>query len=315
MMAIGVFCNDHAMFERALNYYENGAGDGRLTHYVINGTGQCQESGRDQQHTQLGLAHLGDCCEIAWHQGLDLYGYNDNLLLKGFEYTARYNLGRRCSVRGNIGSNRKISSQLIISTEGRGTSAAVFEEIYNHYANQMGIPAPFTKRAAESIRPEGSGGPGADHVGFGTLLFTRPSSKGAMPFQNSPVSPGGVIAEGSPRETRLTWVAAVGAQSYTVKRAAINEDYKIIARDITKTTYTDNKVKAGGICRYVISALNTAGESPGSFPVSIGVHPPTAIVGASRILEHPLLRRKPGSFPDGNVGFLFWARAWISRRN
>src|ERR1035438_843132 len=80
MMAIGVFCNDRAMFERALFYYVNGVGDGRLTHYIINETGQCQESGRDQQHTQLGLAHLGDCSEIAWHQGLDLYGYDDNRL-------------------------------------------------------------------------------------------------------------------------------------------------------------------------------------------------------------------------------------------
>jgi hypothetical protein len=61
--------------------------------WFINETGQCQESGRDQGHTQLGLAHLGDCCEIAWHQGLDLYGYADSLLLKGVEYTAKYNLG------------------------------------------------------------------------------------------------------------------------------------------------------------------------------------------------------------------------------
>jgi hypothetical protein len=81
MLAIGVFCEDRTIFERALRYYVNGAGNGRLTHYVINETGQCQESGRDQQHTQLGLAHLGDCCEIAWHQGLDLYGASNNLLL------------------------------------------------------------------------------------------------------------------------------------------------------------------------------------------------------------------------------------------
>src|SRR5258708_2310945 len=93
MMAIGAFCDDRAMFERAVLYYEDGASNGRLGHYIINETGQCQESGRDQQHTQLGLAHLGDCCEIAWHQGLDLYGYEHNCFLKGFEYTARYILG------------------------------------------------------------------------------------------------------------------------------------------------------------------------------------------------------------------------------
>ena len=65
MMAIAVFCNDRAMFERVLRYYCQGGGNGRLTHYVINEDGQAQESGRDQRHTQLGLGLLGDCCQVA----------------------------------------------------------------------------------------------------------------------------------------------------------------------------------------------------------------------------------------------------------
>src|SRR5450759_1284785 len=268
MMAIGVFCNDRAMFERALNYYVNGAGDGRLAHYIINETGQCQESGRDQQHTQLGLAHLGDCCEIAWHQGLDLYSYDDNRLLKGFEYTAKYNLGEDVPFTETLDRTGKYHHS-IISTNGRGRFRAVFEEIYNHYANRMGVPAPYTQRAAERIRPEGSGGPGADHVGFGTLLFTRPASNGATHFQNALASPAAVIAEGSPNENKLTWVAALNAKNYTVKRATKNDDYKIIARDISVTTYTDTKVKSGEIYRYVISAPNSSGESPNSYSTSI----------------------------------------------
>ena len=81
------------LFDRAVDYFHNGSGNGSLTHYIINEQGQCQESGRDQQHTQLGLAHLAEACEIAWNQGLDLYATADNRLLKGFEYTAKYNLG------------------------------------------------------------------------------------------------------------------------------------------------------------------------------------------------------------------------------
>jgi hypothetical protein len=267
MMAIGVFCNDRALFERALNYYVNGAGDGRLKHYIINETGQCQESGRDQQHTQLGLAHLGDCCEIAWHQGLNLYGYEDNLLLKGFEYTAKYNLGEDVPFAENLDRTGKYH-HTAISTEGRGRLRAVFEEIYNHYVNRMGMPAPFTQRAAESIRPERSGSPGADHVGFGTLLFTKPSSSAAA-TQTAPVSPGVVIAHSSPNEIKLVWVAAVGEKNYTIKRAAKNDDYKIIAQNIAATTYTDTKVNSGELYRYVVCAANSQGESPDSFPVSI----------------------------------------------
>ena len=268
MMAIGVFCNDRAMFDRALNYYVNGAGDGRLTHYIVNEAGQCQESGRDQQHTQLGLAHLGDCCEIAWHQGLDLYGYDDNLLLKGFEYTAKYNLGYDVPFAETLDQTGKYH-HTIISTNGRGRLRAVFEEIYNHYVNRMEIPAPFTQRAVESIRPENSGGPGADHVGFGTLLFTRPVSNGAMQFQNAPASPAGVVALSSAKEIKLTWVASVGAKNYTVRRVEKNGDYKIIASNISVTTFTDAKIRSGEIYQCVVSAENSAGESPSSFPVSI----------------------------------------------
>jgi hypothetical protein len=269
MLAMGVFCDDRAMFERALRYYVNGAGDGRLTHYIINDAGQCQESGRDQQHTQLGLAHLGDACEIAWHQGLDLYGYDDNRLLKGFEYTARYNLGEQVPFVETLDRTGKYHHS-IISTNGRGRLRAVFEEIYNHYANRMGMAAPFTQRAAESIRPEGSGGPGADHVGFGTLLFSRPVSGPAPALAElAPAPPGGLIAQGAAGENRLTWIASIGAKSYTIKRAGQNGDYQVIAENVTATGYADKNVKPGEVYRYVVSAGNPAGDSPGSFPVSI----------------------------------------------
>jgi hypothetical protein len=42
--------------------------------------------------------------------------------------------------------------------------------VWNHYINRRDVPAPFTKQIAEKIRPEGYN---ADHLGFGTILFTR----------------------------------------------------------------------------------------------------------------------------------------------
>ena len=132
MLAIAVFCSDRAMFERALRYYCNGGGDGRLTHYVINEAGQAQESGRDQQHTQLGLALLGDCCQIAWNQGLDLYGYADNRLLKGFEYTAKYLLGEEVPFTPMLDE----TGQKYPWDKHRaffGFSPSSMEQIHNHY--------------------------------------------------------------------------------------------------------------------------------------------------------------------------------------
>jgi len=60
-----------------------------------------------------------------------------------------------------------------ISEQGRGKFRPIYEMVWNHYLNRRGIPAPFTRQAAEKLRPEGAGF-ASDHPGFGTLLFTRP---------------------------------------------------------------------------------------------------------------------------------------------
>ncbi|HLX60025.1 MAG TPA: alginate lyase family protein [Planctomycetota bacterium] len=170
-MAISVFCEDRAMFNRAVEYFQSGSGNGRLTHYIINETGQCQESGRDQQHTQLGLGLLAEACEIGWHQGLDMYGADDNRLLKGFEYTAKYNLGNDVPFI-QYKDTTGVNNWKTISAQGRGRFRPVYEMVMNHYVNRRKVDAPFTKQAAEKIRPEGAG-PGPDCVGFGTLLFSN----------------------------------------------------------------------------------------------------------------------------------------------
>ncbi len=171
MMAIGIFCNDRALFDRAVDYYRQGSGNGRLTHYVSE-SGQCQESGRDQQHTQLGLGLLAEACEIAWHQGIDLYAEADNRLLKGFEYTARYNLGNDVPFVADVDTTGKYRHQKI-SAEGRGTLRPIYEMVWNHYHILRGLDAPFTKQAVDQLRPEGAAWTG-DHPGFGTLLFALP---------------------------------------------------------------------------------------------------------------------------------------------
>jgi Alginate lyase len=171
MMGIGVFCDDRAIFDRAVDYFYNGSGNGRLTHYIINEEGQCQESGRDQSHAQLGLGHLAEACEVGWNQGLDMYGAVNNRLLKGFEYTAKYNLGEEVPFQPATDTTGKYTAKAI-SPRVRGRLRPIFELVWNHYEVRKGLKAPFTRKAAEKIRPEGAAAK-ADHPGFGTLLFTR----------------------------------------------------------------------------------------------------------------------------------------------
>ena len=165
MMAFGVFLNDKSMFDRAVNYYYKGEGNGRLTHYIINEVGQCQESGRDQGHTMFGLGCLAEACEVAYNQGLDLYSAENNRLMKGFEYTAKYNLGFN-EWLDRTGKYHHVK----IADQDRGNWRGVFEIALNHYHKRMKLNPFYIRMAAEKLRPEGQPWT-ADHPGYGTLLF------------------------------------------------------------------------------------------------------------------------------------------------
>lgn len=150
MIAMGVLLDDRAMFDKARDYYLHGRGNGAIGNYFME-TGQCQESGRDQAHTQMGLEFLANTCETAWIQGVDLYGALDSRLLRGFEYTAMYNLGVDVpyepyeSVEGRYHYKE-------ISDNSRGRLRPMYERVLNHYQNREGLEAPYTRQAALKLR-------------------------------------------------------------------------------------------------------------------------------------------------------------------
>jgi len=168
MMAMGIHLDDRAMFQKAVAYFLEGNGNGAVNHY-LNRFGQCQESGRDQGHTQMGLEYLLNSSEIAWKQGLDLYGAFENRLAKGFEYTARYNLGSEVpfeyyeSYRGRYKHNT-------ISAKGRGRLRPMYDKVYNHYHNRMKMDMPWCKKAIEKTRPECGG---SSSVPWSTLMYAN----------------------------------------------------------------------------------------------------------------------------------------------
>ena len=182
MIGIGVLCDRSDIFNEAVDYYQNGAGNGSIWNAVYylhpENLGQWQESGRDQGPNMLGLGLLATVSEVAWNQGIDLYGYADNRLLAGAEYIAKYNLGY--DVPYLPYDNCDHVNQTTISSGGRGGIRPIWEQIYNHYVNRRGLAAPYTQAYAELVRPEGGGGNygpnsgGYDHLGYGTLTFTLP---------------------------------------------------------------------------------------------------------------------------------------------
>jgi len=164
------------MFDRAKAYFLSGEGNGNITKY-LNHFGECQESGRDQLHVQMGLGFLSCACEMAWKQGVDLYGAADNRLALGFEYTAKYNLGEKVpfepyrSVEGRYFYDK-------ISKNGRGRFRPIYERTIHHYTKQKGLKMPYSTKVAVSKRPAARHG---QHMSWGTLMYYGlPSDLGSL---------------------------------------------------------------------------------------------------------------------------------------
>jgi len=147
MLAMGVFLDDRKMFDRAVDYYKHGKGNGAIENY-INEFGECQESGRDQAHTQMGLGFLGCACEMAWKQGVDLYGAADNRLALGFEYTAKYNLGEEVPYEPYRSIDGKYNYRTI-SSDSRGRFSPIYDRVVVHYHTRKKLEMPYSRKVAE----------------------------------------------------------------------------------------------------------------------------------------------------------------------
>jgi chitodextrinase len=83
-----------------------------------------------------------------------------------------------------------------------------------------------------------------------------------------PPAPANLQAIPGDKQVRLTWSASADAVSYNIKRSVTDgAGYTTIATTATPG-YTDTALTGGVTCHYVVSAENTAGESPDSAQAS-----------------------------------------------
>jgi len=262
ILAIGVLCDREDLYDEALNYHRFGQGNGaglQAVYHVHPGfLGQWQESGRDQGHCTLGIGLAGAFCEMAWNQGDDVYGDENNRFLAGAEYVAKSNLADASGAFYTVPfftNVNKQGTQSVLSTAAQGHQRAIWESVYHHYANRRGIAAPYVALQAAKLRPEGDGGNG-DQLGFGTLTFTRdPLSSAARPS--------GLVARVRGSQVELSWWGCPGASSYTVKRSGTaGGSYTTVASGITDVlTFADTSVAPGNVYHYVVVANGSSGES------------------------------------------------------
>ena len=192
MLSIGILTDRRDIYNEAMTYLFEGSGNGNLRNRTIvhvfdgenEGLAQIQESGRDQGHATLVIGLLGVVAQTVWNQGDDLFGWNDNVILKASEYTSKYNVANLdvpfepYSTTDNNGNPITLET---VSADGRGTNRDMWEVIYNHYARVKNVEpkwTTYTLMGVNSRRPEnatstGTTAGGLDLLGMGTLMYAR----------------------------------------------------------------------------------------------------------------------------------------------
>lgn len=131
MLCIGVFVEDHNIFNRAVERYYRGAGNSGITRYIYPG-GQSQEATRDWGHVQLGIGEFSKAARTAFTQGLDFYRVAQDRLAYGYEQTARMMLGHDMDVYG------------VLSKRDMDEFRDIYESIFAYYKEVRGIELPYT---------------------------------------------------------------------------------------------------------------------------------------------------------------------------
>jgi len=281
-LAIGVFCDRPDLYKLACDYYAGNNrgklqmfGNGSVVHGVYfmhpGHLGQWEESGRDQGHSTLGMSLGGDLLEMAWNQGDDLYGLNDNRFLAAAEYVARSNLldenGKTYPMpyaKEQDPSQPHTSLWTSVNQSFQHRRNA-WEPIYNHYVNRMGLAAPHVARMVPLCEPNYGSGNGDDMV-FPTLTHRRAAYAGPMK------PPSGLTVHVRDGHAVLSWWGSVGAASYVVKRgtSAAGPFFELATVATTQLlTYTDTPPRSTWF--YQVTAVGSDGTSASSSAVRAAV--------------------------------------------
>ncbi|WP_235533085.1 glycoside hydrolase family 6 protein [Paenibacillus sp. Leaf72] len=105
----------------------------------------------------------------------------------------------------------------------------------------------------------------------------------------APAAPAALTATAGNAQVSLSWTASAGATSYNVKRSlSASGPFTTVAANVSGTSYTNTGLTNGTIYYYVVSAVNTAGESANSavknaVPVAGAIAPaaPTALTATA----------------------------------
>jgi Tat protein translocase TatB subunit len=119
------------------------------------------------------------------------------------------------------------------------------------------------------------------------------------PGGEPPQTPSLLTASPSESNVLLTWNSAPGATSYTIRRSnGPQESWLIIAMNISELAWTDTDVQAGKTYHYVVTGVNSTGESGNSdevIAVLPGGEPPAAAKAADAVADAAAIAPPPAT--------------------
>jgi alpha-L-rhamnosidase len=128
------------------------------------------------------------------------------------------------------------------------------------------VPAADAKLVKESGMAASSA-PGVKFLRMenGATVYAIGSGSYAFSSADVAVTPPGLISQAESGQVTLSWKPSANAASYTLKRSTTEgSDYKTIAKDLKETTYVDKGLENAKTYYYLLSAVNTLGESAGT---------------------------------------------------
>jgi hypothetical protein len=144
-MAVAIFCDDQARFRMCLNAFLTDPLTG-LENSTANG--ELGDTGRDTGHWTAQAIDYGWICQLAWAQGIDLFGQRNNRMVSISEFLARNQLFALKQCKENApyipyGCAYDFFAQAAPFDDVRGRE---FFDIVEAYARLKQLPAPFTRQ-------------------------------------------------------------------------------------------------------------------------------------------------------------------------
>ena len=107
-------------------------------------------------------------------------------------------------------------------------------------------------------------------------------------------------------QVQLTWPISFGATSYNIKRANTTGGPYTTLANYTAISYIDTTTVPGNTCYYMVSAVNTNGESANSIEVSVTPTLPAPLAVPTGLVALP---------DDGQVGLNWNTNSGVSGYN